>query len=230
MRLGYVCLALLGFAVSSAVAQTSPAAGHGDRFMPLKYADLTAEQKALVETYQTKARTMVGGAGPFDIDSKKMAASESSTNYIGVRSPALADSVIKSIYILRGGVVPRRLQEIAVLLTARHWNAQFEWWSHLRQAREAGLGEELITAIAKGQRPVKMQPDVEAVYDFGTELRATRQVSDATFEAVKSRLGSERAVVELMGVMGTYDLISMFHVVDRFPLPDGVKPELLPLK
>ena len=65
---------------------------------------------------------------------------------------------------------------------------------------------------------------------FGTcsASKAKRQVSDATFSAVKQQLG-ERGVVEIMGVMGYYQTVSMLLNVDRYPLPDGATPELKPL-
>ena len=73
-----------------------------------------------------------------------------------------------------------------------------------------------------------MQPDEEAVYNFCTELLTTKQVSDRTFQAAKDRFG-ERGVVDLIGVTGYYQLVSMLLNVDRHPLPDGVQPELKPL-
>jgi 4-carboxymuconolactone decarboxylase len=65
------------------------------------------------------------------------------------------------------------------------------------------------------------------VYEFCAELLRTKQVSDNTFRAVKDRVG-ERGVVELMGVMGYYQIVSMLLNIDRYPMPDGVAPELQP--
>jgi 4-carboxymuconolactone decarboxylase len=70
-----------------------------------------------------------------------------------------------------------------------------------------------------------MQTDEEAVYNFCDELLNTRQVSDATFSAAKDKLG-ERGIVDLIGVIGYYHLVSMLLNVDRYPLPDGAKNEL----
>ncbi|HUO32893.1 MAG TPA: hypothetical protein VMU80_27005, partial [Bryobacteraceae bacterium] len=79
------------------------------------------------------------------------------------------------------------------------------------------------------RRPASMQPDEEAVYNFCTELLHTKQVSDATFQAVKDKFG-ERGVVDLTGVVGYYQLVSMLLNVDRYPMPPGVAPELKPLR
>jgi 4-carboxymuconolactone decarboxylase len=73
-----------------------------------------------------------------------------------------------------------------------------------------------------------MEPDEEIVYNFCTDLLDEKQVSDATFQAAKGKLG-ERGVVDLIGVVGYYQLVSMLLNVDGYPLPDDVKPELKPL-
>jgi len=74
-----------------------------------------------------------------------------------------------------------------------------------------------------------MQPDEEIVYNFSNELFQTRQVNDATFKAAVDKFG-ERGVVDLTGIMGYYCFVSMMLNIDRYPLPDGDKPELAPLQ
>ena len=125
--------------------------------------------------------------------------------------------------------VPRKLYELAIIITARHWTSQFEWLAHHRGALQAGLSAAVADAIAEGRRPMAMPPDEEAVYNFATELLDTKQVSDRTFAAAKSLLG-ERGVVDLINVMGWYGTVSMLLNVDRYPLPEGAKAELKPLK
>jgi 4-carboxymuconolactone decarboxylase len=118
---------------------------------------------------------------------------------------------------------------MAVLLTARHWTSQFEWYAHRRGAEQAGLSPAICDAIAGGRRPAQMQPDETVIYDFASELLETKQVSDATFKAARDLLG-ERGVVDLIGVMGWYGTVSMLLNVDRYPLPEGVQPPLKPLR
>jgi len=125
--------------------------------------------------------------------------------------------------------VPQRLYELAIIITARHWTAQFEWTAHHRSALQAGLSPAIADAIAVGRRPPAMQPDEEAVYNFATELLQTTQVTDRTFDAAKRVLG-ERGVVDLISVMGWYGTVSMYLNVDRYPLPQGAQPELKPLR
>jgi 4-carboxymuconolactone decarboxylase len=125
--------------------------------------------------------------------------------------------------------IPPKLNELAIIITARHWASHFEWYAHKRAALAAGLGSSIVDAIAAGTRPTGMQGDEEAVYDFCTELLTTKRVSDATFRGAKDRFG-ERGVVDLIGVSGYYGLVSMLLNVDRYPLPEGVEPELEPLR
>ena len=73
-----------------------------------------------------------------------------------------------------------------------------------------------------------MQPDEEAVYNFCTEVLTTKHASDAAFHAAKDKFG-ERGVVDMLGVMGYYQFVSMMLNVDGYPMPAGVEPELKPL-
>ena len=91
--------------------------------------------------------------------------------------------------------------------------------------REAGLKPAIADAIAAGTRPAGMTEEEAIVYDFVSELLATGQVSDAGFARVKAAFG-ERGVVDLVGAVGYYSLVSMVLNVARVPLPAGVDPPL----
>ena len=86
--------------------------------------------------------------------------------------------------------IPRKLNELAILMTGRYWNAQYEWYAHHKLALEAGLGEPIIADVAAGRRPASLDPDETIVYDFCHELLSTKQVGDATFKAAVERLAS----------------------------------------
>ena len=116
--------------------------------------------------------------------------------------------------------LPPRLNEMAILLTAKWWSAQYEWYAHKTLALEAGLDAAVIDDIQAGRRSTRMQADERIIYDFSTELRERRRVSDGTFGAAVDLLG-ERGVMDLVALMGYYDLVSMALNVDRYPLPEG---------
>lgn len=185
----------------------------GDRFKPLTYDEMTLAQKKMIDNLLAGPR---GGAnGPFNAL---------------LRSPEMGDLAQKFGGWTRfNSSVPKRLNELAIIMVARHWTSHYEWYAHRRLALEAGLSPATVDAIAQGRRPTGMKADEEAVYNFCAELLETKQVSDATFNAVKNLMG-ERGGVELIGVMGWYHTVSMLLNVDRYPLPEGVQAELKPLK
>jgi 4-carboxymuconolactone decarboxylase len=181
--------------------------------MPERFPTLTAEtmspaQQAAMEAIRSGPRG--GIRGPFNA---------------WLRSPELADRAQRvGEYLRFQSSVPKRLNEFAILITARHWNAKFEWYAHCKLALEAGLSREVAEQLAQGRRPERMQADEAVVYDFCTELRRDRRVSDATFEATKRALG-EQGVVDLIAVCGYYDLVSMTLNVAQVETPaDGELP------
>lgn len=141
-----------------------------------------------------------------------------------LRSPVLAERMRKvGEYLRFESTVPKRLNELAILITARTWTAQYEWYAHLRLALKEGLDPLVGEEIAQGQRPTKMKPDEEAVYNFCHELHTCHCVSDANYNAVLKLLG-EQGVVDLMMVSGYYVMVAMALNVNRSPLPEGVIP------
>ena len=185
----------------------------GNRFPPLTYQAMTPEQKKMFEDVISGERR--GAAGPFNVL---------------LRSPEMGNLAQQFGASMRfHSSMPAKLNELAIIITARHWTSQFEWYAHRRAAATAGLDEQIIQAIASGKRPTGMQPDEEVVYTFCTELLTTKQISDKTFDTTKAKFG-ERGVVDLIGVSGYYQLVSMLLNVDRYPLPAGTAPELKPLR
>ena len=184
----------------------------GNRFAPLTYQQMTPEQKKMFENLISGERR--GAAGPFNVL---------------LRSPEMGDLAQQFGASMRfHSSMPRKLNELAIIITARHWTSHYEWYAHRRAAQDAGLNQAIIDAVATGKRPSGMNAEEEVVYTFCTELLTTKQVSDRTFQATRDKFG-ERGVVDLIGVTGYYQLVSMLLNTDRYPLPDGVPIELKPL-
>ncbi|HXZ85588.1 MAG TPA: carboxymuconolactone decarboxylase family protein, partial [Myxococcota bacterium] len=104
--------------------------------------------------------------------------------------------------------LPKRLLELAVLITARRWTCQHEWFMHEKLAREAGLQAAIIAAVAQRSFPKGAPPEEAAVHAFCLEAHESGRVSDAAFEAVKQRFGLEGAL-ELLVACGYYSLMAM---------------------
>ena len=146
--------------------------------------------------------------------------------HVWLNSPGLADHAHKlGAHVRFGTDFSPRLTEIAILVTARYWTAQFEWQAHVRLARQAGLAEEVIAAIAERRTPVFTDPDEQLVYDFCSTFYRNHGVDDGLFEKVKQRFG-ERGLVDLTGLIGYYSFVSVTLNVFEVPVPPGA--QLLP--
>ncbi|MFT4096031.1 MAG: carboxymuconolactone decarboxylase family protein [Rhodoblastus sp.] len=121
-----------------------------------------------------------------------------------------------------GTSLPPRLSELAILVTGAYWQAGFEWHVHAPIALSAGLDPSAVEKIRAGAEPELAQDDEKAVYAFSRELLTTRRVSDQTYAFAEKVLG-RRALVDLVGVLGYYGLISMTINAFEVPVPDGAK-------
>jgi 4-carboxymuconolactone decarboxylase len=193
------------------------------RFKLIPPEELTPEQKKVSDAIRSGPRAAVKNSsaarpgplgGPFNV---------------WLRSPSVGN-IIQSLgaEIRFRSSLPSKLNELAIIVTARHWTCQYEWFAHHRLALEAGLDPAIGKDIAQGRRPAKMDADETIVYNFSRELHETQGVSDATFKAARERFG-ERGIVDLIAVNGFYGLVSMALNVDRTPLPEGEKLPLPPL-
>jgi 4-carboxymuconolactone decarboxylase len=143
---------------------------------------------------------------------------------IWLRNPDLADKANQLGNFLREGTtVPRRLSELAILVTARHWSAQYEWFAHEHQAIEQGVSKEVVEAIRARKRPSFAKPDEKAVYDICHDLYEAKKVSEATYKAAVDTLG-QQMVIELMTIASFYAMIAMFLVTFEAPVPGDARP------
>jgi 4-carboxymuconolactone decarboxylase len=184
------------------------AANAEDRFPKLAPEQMTPAQKSVADAIVAGPRGSLGG--PFNA---------------WLRSPDLANRLQQVGEHLRfHSSVPRKLNEFAILITARTWNAKYEWYAHYPLALKAGLKPEIAAELAQGRRPAGMGADETVVYDFCTELRRDRRVGDRTYTAAKALLG-EQGLVDLIAVNGYYDLVSMtLNVAEVATPPDGALP------
>ena len=119
--------------------------------------------------------------------------------------------------------IPAKLREFAILITARFWGAQFEWHFHAELATKEGLSEETIQAIAVRDRPSRMDSTESIIYEFCVELLERKEVSDASY-AKALELLNEQGVVELVGIVGYYGMVSLVLNAFRVPAPDNAMP------
>jgi 4-carboxymuconolactone decarboxylase len=181
--------------------------------VPVNYDALTPAQQAYV-------RSILSGPRP-DI---------SGPLAVMMVSPGLGDLAQKAMaysrFAGREGFssVPPRLNELAILIVAKHWSANYVWNAHHRYAVQMGLPQAVVDAVRTGARPPRMEPDVAAVYEFATAFLATRRASDAQVAAARAALGGDRGIVDLVGTLALYQMTAMMTVLDQTPLAPGTAP------
>jgi 4-carboxymuconolactone decarboxylase len=116
--------------------------------------------------------------------------------------------------------VPPRLSEFAILVTAKLWRAQYEWYAHVPHAERAGVTPQTIRALRAGRLPRSAPEDERAVYEFIRELYRRKRVADKTYARLHALLGDD-GMVELVGILGYYVLIAMSLNVFRMGPPEG---------
>ena len=190
-----------------------PSAGRTEditRFTPLKAEELTPPQKAWADMIAAPPRNAKFTAPPYRA-------------YI--RNPDLAPKLSAlSEYLRWNTSLAPRLSELAILITAREWTAQYEWFAHYPLALKGGLDPKVAEAIAAGIRPDSMKDDEAALYDLATALYRDRKVTDPVYKAALDKFG-ERGIMDIIGIIGYYDLVSMTLItMQAGPPNDSVKP------
>lgn len=198
-------------------------ASAADRFAILQPEQMSADQKKTLEAILSGPRS--GNNGPEAVNRILRGGPFNAW----LRSPELGDRLQKvGEYIRYNTSLPLRLNEFAILITAREWTSQYEWHAHHPLAMKAGLDPRIAAELADGKRPTGMKEDEAAVYDFCTQLHRAKKVDDATYKRAVALFG-EKGVVDLIGVSGYYTAVSMTLNVAEVPVPAGAPLPLKPL-
>lgn len=182
----------------------------GERMAEIPLDKMTPAQRTVAEAIMSGPRKSL--SGPFNA---------------WLRSPELADRLQKVGEYLRFNTsLDKRLNEMAIIMTAQHWGAQYEWFAHAPLALKAGLDPSIVKAIGAGRKPETMKDDEAIVWEFTTQLHRDHSVDDAIYARAVQSFG-EQGVMDLIAVNGYYDLVSMTLNVARVMPPQG---EEMPFK
>lgn len=175
-------------------------------------ADMTAEQRAVYDKIISGPRGRM--VGPLRA---------------ALHNPELADNWQRLGRVLRYETsLPNPVNELAILVTARHWNSQLEWTIHALEAERAGLSSDIIDALKNARRPdLDPSNDLLLVHDFAIGLLRDGDTDTAVYDQVVEKWG-EKGVVELTAVIGYYTMVAMTLNAHRIPLPDDIPPTLPP--
>src|SRR5450432_3055248 len=188
----------------SAVALT------GERMAEIPLDRMTPAQRTVADSIMSGPRK--GMSGPFNA---------------WLRSPELADRLQKvGEYVRFNTSLDKRVNEMAIIMTAQAWGSQYEWHAHAPLAIKAGLDPATVAAIGAGRKPDNMKEDEAVVWEFTTQLRRDHNVDDAIYARALEKFG-ENGIMDLVAVNGYYDVVSMTLNVARVAPPAG---EELPFK
>jgi 4-carboxymuconolactone decarboxylase len=200
---------LRGSAISILLAGSALALT-GERFAEIPLERMTPAQRTVAEAIMSGPRGRM--SGPFNA---------------WLRSPELADRLQKvGDYVRFNTSLDKRLNEMAIIMTAQYWGSQYEWYAHVPLAIKAGLDPETIAALGAGKKPEKMKDDEAIVWEFTTQLRRDHGVDDAIYAKAVDKFG-EPGVMDLVAVNGYYDVVSMTLNVAHVAPPSGAE---LPFK
>ena len=197
-------LSTLAALILGALASALPASGQ-DRMPPVPPEKYDEAQKKAAEEFQAARKAPV--FGPFSVL---------------IRSPQLMTANrTMGDYLRLKPSIGTQLSELIILITAREWTQDYEWYVHAPIALKQGISQDIIDAIAVGRRPSGMNEDQEICYDFTMELHRNKRVSDATYDRAIKRFG-EIGVLDIAGINGYYTNLAMIMNTTRFPIPaDG---------
>jgi len=178
------------------------------RFPQLTMEQLDAKQKPLGE--EIMKVSSVGLGGPYNML---------------LRSPVLGQRMFDLFHYLRWETsVPLKLNEFAILIIARQWRSQVEWFAHAPLAIKAGLSPDIVAELKANKRPANMQAEEALVYDFVTELTVQHAVSGETFARARQLFGDQQ-LVDLTAVAGNYIATAMLlAMAEQSVPPDKEEP------
>lgn len=131
-------------------------------------------------------------------------------------------------YLREESSLPKKIQELAMLVTARELDCQHIWNAHAGSARKAGVPSHLVDALRDRKELGALAADEAAVVHYGREFFRTHRVSRGAFQAALEQLGRQ-GVVELALIMGNYSLLALLiNSFDTDLPPDRTEP-LLPV-
>lgn len=131
---------------------------------------------------------------------------------------------------LRGdtSVLPPKIRELAMILTARDLDCQFIWNAHAASARRAGVRDDIVDHLREKKELTGLAPDEAAVVSYGREFFRTHRVSQATFDAALAQFGLQ-GLIELTNLMGYYALLAFNVNAFGVELPEGISEAPLPV-
>ena len=128
-------------------------------------------------------------------------------------------------YLRDDGSLPKRIQELVMILTARNMDCQYIWHAHAARARQQGIIDEFVDNLRDGKPLPQLEEDLQIVVNYVTELFDNHRVSEGTFQAALNQFGA-LSLTEITTLMGYYSLLAFNANSFEIDVPDGDEPKL----
>ena len=119
--------------------------------------------------------------------------------------------------------VPKTMKEVAICVIGAHFRSNVEFWAHSRIALAAGVRQEVLDSIYNSEEPIFFEtgeePFQKAGYNMTKEYLETYRISDKSYQTILDLLGSDKAMIELILVMGHYIGLATQLNILRVPNP-----------
>ena len=133
-----------------------------------------------------------------------------------------------NLYLRNDSSLPKKIQELAMLVTAREMDCQYIWNAHAASARASGIGDAIVDALRDRKALPQLADDESAVVRYGQEFFRTHRVSRGAFQLAFEQLGKQ-GVIELGLIMGNYSSLALLVNSFDVDLPPDRKEKILPV-
>ena len=131
-------------------------------------------------------------------------------------------------YLRDESSLSKKIQELAMIITARSMDCQYIWHAHAARARQQGISDEFVDSLRDGNPLPQLPSDEQTVVNYALECFKTHKVSQATFAAALNQLGA-LGVTELSTLIGYYSLLAFNANAFEIDIPEGGTEQRLPI-
>jgi 4-carboxymuconolactone decarboxylase len=174
------------------------------RLQNLKYGDMSQDQKNLHDEILSGPRTQI--AGPMH------------TWFLNPSYGSLIEKV--GAFCRYETSIEPRLSELAIIIVARHWNANVEWFAHSEIAIKSGILQETVEAIELNKRPDFKKEDEALIFDITKSILDTKGLTDELFKRAEDTIG-KTSLLDLTAIIGYYCNVAIQLNVFEIPSDDG---------
>ena len=174
------------------------------RLQPKTYDELNPEQQEQFERIRRSREPRADGqfGGPFDP---------------WIRSPEVAQRALSlGNFVWERTSVGRRIVELAIIVTGRHWRSNVEWVAHTRMAKEQGVSDEVIQAVFEQRMPEKAPEDECLTIEVCRALHETQDLPIDLYQRAVALWG-ETGLMDIIQTIGFYSFVSM--TLNAFDIP-----------